>query len=371
MKKVLSFTLVSLALAALCAPAHAGQFGGSVRGDVGALGSQVPYLAVRTNTGVAPNVVSDLVTYYSDRKDAEWDFTGRVFFYTSCAPCGSYIAGSWQGSNHTVSSSQAMTESATVRSSIPIRGTSNSDSSVISPAIGSPVVAAIDVRNEFSKAKLGMGFDLIKTSCFAFTMEVGANYLNAELESTRLNTITQTVDQDPGSLVVSPNTLYSAGAQALPYDYVVKVNTNDKTEGAGLYAMFKGEYKFPSSCLGNCFSIYGKAEIADIIGRQTYSYTESYTNSFSNVNVALATPVSYLYTENPDRQYNNIVEVDIEAAFVYSPCFRCWDNLNMNFALGVRTDSFVNLFAHPVENSTQSVLSLTRPSVFLEVGIKI
>lgn len=371
MKKVLSFTLASLALAALCAPAHAGKFGGSVRGDVGATGSQVPFFGITTNTGVSPNVFQDTVTFFSDRKDGVWDFTGRLFFYTSCSPCATYIAGSWQGSNHTVDSSEGNLESATSRSVIPVM-LDTRDVDFISVPVGSPVCAEVSVKNEFSKAKLGFGFDLIKTNCFAFTMEVGGNYLQAKLDTRKEYEITRTVAQGVGSLEVPGGIIGSPVVGSLPFEFEIHVDECEKTEGMGMYAMFKGEYKFPASCLGNCFSVYGKAEVADIIGRQTYSYDYHFANEFDpETHLALSTPTCFSYQQHPERRYNNIVEVDLEAALVYSPCFKCWDNLNMSFALGVRTDSFVNLFAHPTAEADQSIMSLTRPTVFLEIGIKV
>lgn len=375
MKKVLSFTLVSLALAALCAPAYAGKFGGSIRGDVGTTGSQVPFFGITTNTGVAPNVLQDTVTFYSDRDDAQWDFTGRLFFYTNCSPCcGTYIAGSWQGSNHTVDSCATNLESATSLSIIPVLRGSVFDVEYVIPTVGSPVLATVHVKNEFSKAKLGFGFDLIKTSCFAFTMEVGGNYLDTKLDTDKLYAITRTVAQGQGTLVVPGATLLSAPLASLPYDFLIHVDEREKTEGAGIYAMFKGEYKFPASCLGNCFSIYGKAEVADIIGRQSYDYDYFFENAFvldDTIAVALVPPTTFCFEQHPERRYNNIVEVDLEAALVYSPCFKCWDNLNMSFALGIRTDSFVNLFAHRTVEGHQSILSLARPTAFLEIGIKV
>lgn len=384
MKKVLSFTLASLALAALCAPAYAGQFGGSIRGDVGPTGSQVPYYGLATNVGVAPIVNQELVTFYSDRKDAQWDFTGRLFFYTSCAPCSTYIAGSWQGSNHTVTSSVPHVESLTARSVIPVRATfpiAGSTDDFIrpypgvgggTPLPGSPVVAAVSVKNEFSKAKLGFGLDLIKTSCFAFTMEIGGSYLDAKLNTDKSYGITQTVASGAPSI---PGVTLTAQT-TLPFEYLVSVEEREKTEGVGMYAMFKGEYKFPASCLGNCFSIYGKAEVGDIIGRQqyTYNYRSGVASDLEVLDLvtAAAFPVPFSYQEYPEKRYSNIVEVDLEAALVYSPCFKCWDNLNMSFALGVRTDSFVNLFAHPMGvEGAQSIMSLTRPTVFLEIGVKV
>lgn len=390
MKKVLSFTLASLALAALCAPAYAGHFGGSIRGDVGPTGSQVPYYGISNNIGVLPVVNQDIITFYSDRKDAQWDFTGRLFFYTSCAPCPTYIAGSWQGSNHTVNSSVPHVESLASQSVIPVRAAfpvveqllefvlpfPGTVGTIIPGLPGSPVVAAVSVKNEFSKAKLGFGMDFIKTCCFSFTMEVGASYLDAKLNTDKAYGITQTVAQGPASLPVVPGVTLPIPLLAdLPLEYVVSVEEREKTEGVGMYAMFKGEYKFPASCLGNCFSIYGKAEVGDIIGRQNYSYNYHSgagldLNLLDLVTVALF-PVEFSYQEHPEQRYSNIVEVDLEAALVYSPCFKCWDNLNMSFALGVRTDSFVNLFAHPQGTAGQSIMSLTRPTVFLEIGVKV
>lgn len=290
MKKIISLSLAALTLAVLTAPVYAARYEASIRGDVGATGSQV---------------VFDSLNVDSNRSEWNWDFTARLAMYTSCRPCTTYVAASWQGSNFT-----------------------HHDR-------GDLVFAnRIDVKNEFSKAKLGMGLDLFKNHCLAFTMEVGANYLVARLDT----------DRDIPSIEGTPIT-----------------STSAKTRGAGLYSSFKGSYKLPSHCfLGNSFSVYGKAEIADIIGRQTFDY------SFPN-----QTTVSSLST-----RYNNIVEVDLEAAIVYSPCFKCWDNMNMSLAFGVRTDSFVNLFRHvdavlpdPAVNSA-SLLSLARPTLFLELSMK-
>lgn len=373
MKKVLSFTLVSLALAALASPAQA-QFGGSVRGDVGMLGNQVPYLTV--TTGIAP--VSDSVsyTYLSDRKEGDWDFTGRLFVYTSCAPCATYIAGSWQGSNHTVNSSEVVTPTVDLLALLPIR--IGLVDALIDIPVGNPVAADIQVRNKFSKAKLGMGFELIKTCCFSFTMEVGGNYLNAELNTDRATGITLVeLPVTPLALPLPSITLGLGNllnldlpglAALLPFDYLINEETTQKTEGVGLYASFKAEYKFPASCFGNCFSIYGKAEVADIIGRQSYNSRVHYDDIIA---VEPLDILEYNYYNELENRYNNIVEVDLEAALVYAPCFRCFDNLNLNFALGVRTDSFVNLFSTPTSLTSQSFLSLTRPTVFLEVGIKV
>src|SRR5262249_55335867 len=95
----------------------------------------------------------------------------------------------------------------------------------------------------------------------------------------------------------------------------------------------------------------------------------------------IGTPITVVTALEPETEfeflncvhtrYSNVVEVDLEAALTYAPCFKCWDNLNLMFALGVRTDSFVNLFSEPVDLFKQSYLSLTRPTVFIEVGIKV
>lgn len=288
MKKIVSLSLAALTLAALAAPSYAGRFEASVRGDVGAIGNQV---------------IFDSPLVDSNRSEWDWDFTARLAMYTSCRPCTTYVALSWQGATNT----------------------NHSRSETI---FGN----RISVKNEFSKTKLGMGLDLFKNHCLKFTMEVGGNYVVAKLDTDReiLNT--------------------TVGG------------SHSKTEGAGLYSSIKGSYKLPSSCLGNSFSVYGKAEIADIIGRQSYSY-EPFTD------IAEITLSS---------RYNNIVEVDIEAAIVYSPCFKCWDNMNMSVALGVRTDSFVNMFRHvdaidpnPITPGNHvSLLSLTKPSLFLELSMK-
>jgi len=390
MKKVLSYTLASLALAALCAPAFAGQFGGSIRGDVGPTGSQVPYYGSTALVNGPSLITQDTVTFYSDRKEGVWDFTGRLFFYTSCAPCPTYIAGSWQGSKHTVNSSTSQIESPTLLSVIPVLGPldvlgllvpfAGSVGELTLP--GSPVAAAVSVKNEFSKAKLGFGMDLIKTCCFSFTMEVGASYLDAKLDTEKVYGITQTVAQGPGAVpligvpqltgvVSSVITLIDPLLAALPLDYTFNVNEYQKTEGLGMYAMFKGEYKFPASCFGNCFSVYGKAEVADIIGRQNYTYDFNFLQTIGVGGVVLEVPTLVSYQQHPDNRYNNIVEVDLEAALVYSPCFKCWDDLHMSFALGLITDKFLNVFSHPVGVNGQSIMSLTRPTVFLEVGIKV
>lgn len=291
MKKILNLslaTLATLALATMATAASAGQWGGSIRGDVGPTGSQV---------------IFDDCSRASDRDDA-WDFTGRLVLYTSCAPCSTYVAGSWQGSSHTVHSR------------------------------GEEIFAnQIAVKNDFSKAKLGMGFNLFKNHCLAFTMEFGANYLDAKLH----------VSKDIVEAAIG--------------------DSHAKTHGAGLYTSIKGEYKFPSGCLGSNWGIYGKAEVADIIGKQSYTY-----GPFSDV----------LETSHAER-YNNIVEIDLEAALVYAPCCKFWCDSTLNLALGVRTDSFVNLFRHVdgvnlvplcVNGGNDSLLSLARPTVFLEVGLK-
>lgn len=383
MKKVLSFTLVSLALAALASPAHA-QFGGSVRGDVGMLGNQVPFFNI--TTGVLPTVLAPLgspvesTTVYSDRNEWDWDFTGRLFVYTSCAPCPTYIAGSWQGSNHRVTSNDDAVQALGLNIGLPLNilGIITTD---LGLSVGTTVTADVEVQNKFSKAKLGMGFDLMKSCCFSFTMEVGATYLDAQLNTDSVYglTLPVTVGVVPeinllplGSIpeiriVAGPLGLLGA---VLP-DFILNQDTHQKTEGLGMYASFKAEYKFPASCWGNCFGIYGKAEIADIIGRQSYRNEVFYTQNFGLLGVVLDVPLDVALIDGFENRYNNIVEVDLEAALVYSPCFKCWDNLNMNFALGVRTDSFVNLFAAPLADGHQSYLSLTRPTVFLEVGIKV
>lgn len=373
MKKVLSFTLVSLALAALASPAHA-YFGGSVRGDMGMLTSQVPYLT--STTGVFPTQESagtpvEKMTLYSDREESDWDFTGRLFVYTSCAPCSSYIAGSWQGSNHRVNTNGTAVEAVGLTLSIPVN-TLGTQGNTADFDIGTTVDSNIEVQNKFSKAKLGMGFDLVKTPCFGFSMEIGASYLNAEL-NTDHNYIVR-VPAVPGqaptaTLPVLPRV--GLGASSTAGDFPFLQETHQKTEGLGMYASFKAEYKFPSSCWGNCFGIYGKAEVADIIGRQRYNNAVSYTQSFTAQGTPIDPPLQYDVINGFENRYNNIVEVDLEAALVYSPCFKCWDNMNVNFALGVRTDSFVNLFAAPLADGRQSYMSLTRPTLFLEVGIKV
>lgn len=292
MKKIVSLSLAALTLAVLAAPVYAARYEASIRGDVGATGSQV---------------VFDRFDRDSERNDWNWDFTARLAMYTSCRPCTTYVALSWQGSTHTTHSR------------------------------GCDVWAnKICVRNEFSKTKLGMGLDLFKNHCLAFTMEVGGNYLLAKLDT----------DRDIAANTSAPI-----------------VNTYAKTHGAGLYSSFKGAYKLPSSCfLGNAFSVYGKAEIADIIGRQSFHYA---IPEESQVEDCCA-----------GSRYNNIVEVDLEAAVVYSPCFKCWDNMNMSIALGVRTDSFVNVFRHVdavlpnPASSSSSFLSLARPTLFLELAMK-
>lgn len=290
MKKIVTLSLAALALAALAAPVYAAKYEASVRGDVGSTGSQV---------------VFDRFDRDSGRDEWNWDFTARLAMYTSCRPCTTYIAASWQGSTHTTHSR------------------------------GCDVWAnQICVRNEFSKTKLGMGLDLFKNHCLAFTMEVGGNYLLAKLDTDR----TVTISNSP-----------------------VTAESHSKTHGAGLYSSIKGAYKLPSSCfLGSAFSVYGKAEIADIIGRQSFFCGDEESTDCCT-----------------SHRYNNIVEVDLEAAVVYSPCFKCWDNMNMSIALGVRTDSFVNLFRHVdvvvpayTENTNVALLSLARPTLFLEVSMK-
>lgn len=429
MKKILGFTLASLALAALSAPSYAnyfGRFGGSVRGDVGQLDSQVPYFGIDTIVD-STNYDSTVRTIYSDRKKWNWDFTGRLFSYLNCSPCDPcpiYVAASWQGSDHTTDSSlDPQLETLFSRAIIPVRA--HGESGFLQPygsieVVSTPilellpipilgpnittlvttydtVVPSISVHNEFSKAKLGIGFDLIKTSCFGFTMEVGANYLNAKLTTDKRYDlivpptapsatlaltgipVAITITAQTGNVIVAPtfsenldiaplaNSVPSATVP-LPYDFVFLIDERDETEGLGLYASIKGEYKFGLGCFGNCFSIYGKAELSDIIGRQRYSYDFSYSDHYA---VSPSYPDRrYSYHEEPEHQYNNIVEVDLEAALVYSPCFKCWDELDMSFAIGVRTDSFVNLFSHVTYENNQSIWNLTRPSVFFEVGIK-
>lgn len=292
MKKIVSLSLAALALAALAAPVYAQKYEASIRGDVGAIGSQV---------------IFDSPLVDSDRNEWNWDFTARLAMYTSCRPCSTYVALSWQGATNTNHSRGDIT-----------------------------FANRLSVKNEFSKTKLGMGLDVFKNNCLKFTMEVGGNYLVAKLDTDR-------------------NLTYNNNTQ-------VTGSSHSKTEGAGLYSSIKGSYKLPSSCfLGNAFSVYGKAEVADIIGRQSYHY-----DRLNDPEIAL------------NSRYNNIVEVDIEAAVVYSPCFKCWDNMNMSVAFGVRTDSFVNLFRHVdavdpnpnVASNHVSLLSLTKPSLFLELSMK-
>lgn len=294
MKKIFGLSLATLATLAMATSAHAGQWGGSIRGDVGPTGSQVTFESPFNS---------------SDRSDWEWDFTGRLVMYTSCSPCATYIAASYQGANNTVHS----------------RGDIN-------------FADRISVKNDFSKAKLGMGVNLFKNHCLAVTMEFGANYLDTKLEVEKTLATTQ-FGPELGE-------------------------SRSKTHGAGLYSSIKGEYRFCSPCFGNNWSIYGKAELADIIGHQSYDYFpfgEGLEVSFAD-------------------RYNNIVEVDLEAALVYSPCCKVWDCMTMNIALGVRTDSFVNLYRHlddvelnplPPLFSNSSLLSLARPTLFLEVGVKL
>lgn len=430
MKKILGFTLTTLALAALSAPTFAGRFGGSIRGDVGQLDSQVPYFGVDTIID-STDYTSSVKTFYSDRKNWNWDFTGRIFAYLNCSPCDAcpiYLAASWQGSDHTVNSVlEPHLETALSTAIIPIRAHGKSGflqpfgeinistNSVLGlgvipaiPLVLSPtvltlttvydtVVPSVSVHNEFSKAKLGVGFDLIKTSCFGFTMEVGANYLHAKLSTEKqynivsapvatsdLFTLTGVFPLQVVGTVLANNVIVAptfsenlgiaplansapSATEPLPYDFIQMINEQDQTEGLGLYAMIKGEYKFSLGCFGNAFSIYGKAEVSDIIARQTYDYDYFYRDHFA------AAPFAdrlYSYIENPDRQYNNVVEVDLEAALVYAPSFKCWDELDISFAVGVRTDSFVNLFSHITYENNQSIWNLSRPSVFFELGIK-
>lgn len=429
MKKILGYTLASLALAAMSVPAHAWVFGGSVRGDVGELGSQVPYFGLDSIVD-STNYSSTTNTFYSNRNQWNWDFTGRLFVYLNCSPCDPcpmYVAASWQGSEFAVDSEIGpYLETAFSHAIIPIRadgrtgflqpyGTISVLSNTISgsgteglPFVVTPVTAqaitvydnvlpSVVVRNEFSKAKLGLGFELIKRPCFGMTIEVGANYLNAKLSSekqydlivsptppsaifvinvagTQILSTTQT-----GNVIVAPtfspdlelaplaNSLPSATVP-LPFNFIHRINEKDETEGFGLYAMIKGEYKFSQGCFGNCFSVYGKAEVSDIIGRQRYDYDYFYSDTYA---VSPSHPGRvYSYQEVPYRQYNNIVEVDLEAALVYSPCFDVWDDLNMSVAFGIRTDSFVNLFSHLTYDNNQSIWNLSRPSLFLELSLK-
>lgn len=290
MKKILNLslaTLATLAIASMATSASAnccGRWAASVRGDVGPTGSQVILDNCRTAT---------------DRDDSVWDFTGRLVLYANTSPCSAYIAGSWQGSNHTVRS----------------RGEDDFDNRA-------------EVRNDFSKAKVGMGFTLFKNHCLAFGMEFGGSFLSTKLE----------VEKDL-------------------FDSALTPRGRARTNGAGLYTNIKGEYKFNSSCMRN-WSIYGKAEVADIIGHQRYNYCNGTDE------------------ECYARRYNNIVEIDLEAALVYSPCCKLWCDSTMNVAFGVRTDSFVDLYRYvdhvdlnPDCDRTK-LLSLARPTLFLEVGLK-
>lgn len=298
MKKIFDLslgTLATLAIATMASSAFAGQWAGSIRGDTGPTGSQV---------------IFEDASNASNRSDWEWDFTGRLMMYTSCSPCSTYVAASWQGANHTVNSVSDLT-------------------------FGNRV----SVRNDFSKTKLGMGVNVFKNHCLALTMEFGANYLDAKLH----------VDKDYVQPVSGPRPVDAENGES-----------RAKTSGLGLYSSVKGEYRFASVCFSNAWSIYGKAELADIIGHQRYDYTPANGSDMSYAN-----------------RYNNIVEVDLEAALVYAPAFKCWDNMNMSVAFGVRTDSFVNLFRHVDDSSLEptasnaALLSLARPSLFLEVGIKL
>jgi len=414
MKKILSFTLVSFALAALAAPAYAGSFGGSIRGDVGALDSQVPFFGV--------NSIVDSTSYsavnhtdFSRRKDWNWDFTGRLFWYMNCSPCDPcpvYVAASWQGSDHrTTTTLDPHVETALSQAIIPIRANGQAGllqafgsitvltGGVITPppaptatlvTVYDTVFPQVTVENEFSKAKLGVGFELYKRSCLKVTMEVGANYLNAKLKTEKIydlnvaptvasTAIINGILTQTGNVIVAPTfssslTSLAPLANSTPSattpanaDFFFYIDEKDQTEGLGLYAMLKGEYNFPNTCLGQ-FGVYGKAEVADIIGRQTYFYDYHYNDNFS---AAPNTNRAYSFAEDPDRQYNNIVEVDIEAGLTYSPTIKCWEDLDMTFAVGVRTDSFVNLFSHITYENNQSILNLTRPSLFIEFGLKL
>jgi hypothetical protein len=432
MKKILGLTLASLALAALSTSSYAGysgRFGGSVRGDVGKLDSQVPYFGV-DNIVDSTAYTSDVITFYSNRNKWTWDFTGRIFAYLNCSPCDLcpiYVAASWQGSNHTIDSNICpFTASADEVAIIPIRahgkagflqafGTVQVTTNVLSgtgtegdPFILTPSVttitaydaveARVSVHNEFSKAKLGLGLDMIKTSCFGLTLEIGANYLDAKLRTDKRYDLTasptpasstiellsplaplSTITIQTGNIIVAPTFSDNLGLAPLansdpsattppPYDFVFLINEQDHTQGFGLYASLKGEYKFRMGCLGDCWSVYGKAEVADIIGRQNYHYDFCYMDHF-----AAAPDADRIYNleEHPDHQYNNIVEVDLEAALVYSPRFKCWNELAVSLALGVRTDSFLNMFSHLTYENNQSMWNLTRPSLFVELGIKI
>ncbi len=418
MKKILSFTLVSLALAALAAPAYAGKFGGSVRGDVGALDSQVPFFGV--NNIIDSTAYSAVnTTEFSKRKDWNWDFTGRLFWYVNCSPCDPcpvYIAASWQGSDHKVNTVfPAHVETKFSQAIIPMRangksGFLNANGTITvltgGDVTGTPVVepvpstittydtvfASVAVENEFSKAKLGVGFDLYKKGCLKVSMEIGGNYLNAKLITDKLydlsvpptpasftttGTSVSPVITQTGNRIVAPTFSANLGIPALgnsnasgvtPADahFFFFAREKDETEGLGLYASIKGEYAFPSTCFGS-FGVYGKAEVSDIIGRQTYHYDMHYNDVYGTAPNAGR---RFDFQEDPQRRYNNIVEVDLEAAVVYSPTFKCWDDLDMSIAFGIRTDSFVNLFAHPTYENNQSILNLTRPSLFIEIGLK-
>jgi hypothetical protein len=408
---------------------ESGRYGGSVRGDVGQLDSQVPFFGI-DNVADSINYASTVKTRYSSRKAWNWDFTGRLFAYLNCSPCDPcpiYVAASWQGSAHTVDTVlNPYTQTIYDLAVIPIRAHGKSgflqgygtltgvqsnilsgSGTVLDPFVVTPTVttsitvydtvaAQVSVANQFSKAKLGLGFEFIKNSCFGFTLEVGANYLDAKLTTDKqydltvsptppssvttlvspvlVGSVTQT-----GNVIVAPTFSPNLGLKPLanstpsattpsPFDFIFLIHEKDETVGLGLYASLKGEYKFNVGCCSDRFSVYGKAEVADIIGRQRYTYDFLYTDHFA---AAPNADKIYNLEENPDHQYNNIVEVDLEAAVVYSPRIQCWEELDMSFAVGVRTDSFLNMFSHLTYKNNQSMWNLTRTSVFVEFGLKI
>lgn len=460
----LRMTLVGLAVAALAAPAHAGGFGVSVRGDVGPTGSQVPYFQSSTVAGLPTGATSDTLTEYSNRKNGQWDFSARVFWYMGCMPCNTYVAAAWQGSKHTVKTNHiAVVPTGGVVVNFLASEVSLPDSTgtITIPAVTNPnatvdddqpdnttalaggtavasaaqpwtITPSVSVENKFSKGKLGFGIDLA-TCCKAFTLstEFGVNYLQAELNTVKTYKLEAGVDVAGQILVAAAAPVLGVTSQGFAvaqgptigtihlgnafgktgtkFAWNPSISEREKTEGVGLYASLKGEYKFADSCFGNCFSVYAKAEISDIIGRQSYKYLASVEDTFAGavgapvvdgvagitltgapgaglggqVGSILPVPpaapttntrdpvVTHTATERSTTRYSNIVEVDLEAAFVYSPCIKCWDNMQMNFAVGVRTDSFVNLFSHTSASRQLSLLSLTRPTLFIEVGIKV
>ena len=375
MKKVLSLTLVTLAVAALSAPAFAHcNSGVYIEGGLGYLSNQAvgPVVSVRSAAAAASTAFTyDNQYTYTGRSTDDWYGKVGGRWCMGCAPCNTYLDVDYRWvDNTTTTTFVSVTEGATspvwfrdVSNANGLRyGTANSTigtNGLIILNTGASVVSSIAVQNKFEQGQVGWGIDLC-TCCKPFTLSFGAGISGFKAEQNIAETYVGTgvTTAAPFSTINGISTAASgtgvANVVTVHYD-----NAHEAT-GYGLNASVKGAYKF---CIcDSSLTAYVKTTLSDFYTKHDQSarlYYQDHAAAFTATSPGL--DVSYL--AHADTTYNNVFDIEIETGLTYKPCWKC---VNLDFTLGFTAKSTLNVFECAFNDSASTSLAQFAP--FLRIG---